>query len=257
MAIKILLVDDHKLFREGLRFLLEKQRDFVVVGEAADGREAVKLAKEEEPDVVLMDVEMPNMNGIEAASQIRSRCKNARILALTMHSDKNYVTAMLRVGVAGYVLKDCDAKELVNAVREVVAGRGYISPEVAPLILEDYSGQRSAAGGESELSSEAEIEVLRLLSDGSEHQRHRREAGRQRKDGRTLSQPDYEKRLLHSIAELTKYAVKKGIYIAGAERWRCEFALDGQRDLCLLSNPDKVSQTSAFDADPSVHPRRG
>jgi DNA-binding NarL/FixJ family response regulator len=210
VSIKILLVDDHKLFREGLRFLLEKQKDFVVVGEAQDGREAVKLAKEEEPDIVLMDVEMPNMNGIEAAQQIRSRCKNTRILALTMHSDKNYVTAMLRVGVAGYVLKDCDAKELVNAVREVVAGRGYISPEVAPLILEDYSGQRNAAGGESELSSK-EIEVLRLLSDGLNIKDIAEKLDVSGKTIERYRNQIMEKLKLHSIAELTKYAVKKGI----------------------------------------------
>jgi len=127
-----------------------------------------------------------------------------------MHSDKNYVTAMLRVGVAGYVLKDCDAKELVNAVREVMAGRGYISPEVAPLILEDYSGQRSAAAGESELSSK-EIEVLRLLSDGLNIKDI---ADKMDVSGKTIERyrnQIMDKLKLHSIAELTKYAVKKGI----------------------------------------------
>jgi len=209
MAIRILLVDDHKLFREGLRHLLEKQRDFTIVGEAADGKEAVKLAKEKEPDVVLMDVEMPNMNGIEAAAQIHNRHKSARILALTMHRDKNYVTAMLRVGVAGYMLKDCDAKELIHAVREVMAGRGYISNEVAPLILADYSGQHSGAG-DSELNSK-EIEVLRLLSDGLSIKDI---AEKLEVSGKTIERHRnqiMEKLKLHSIAELTKYAVKKGI----------------------------------------------
>ena len=208
MAIRILLVDDHKLFREGLRHLLEKQRDFTVIGEATDGREAVRLAKEKEPDVVLMDIEMPNMNGIEAATQIRTRLKNARILALTMHRDKNYVTAMLRVGVNGYVLKDCDAKELIHAVREVIAGRGYISSEVAPLILADYSGQGGSASSEL---NERETEVLRMLSDGMNLKDIAERLNVSAKTVERERNQIMEKLDLHSIAELTKYAVKKGI----------------------------------------------
>jgi DNA-binding NarL/FixJ family response regulator len=131
-----------------------------------------------------------------------------------MHRDKNYVTAMLRVGVSGYVLKDCDGKELVNAVREVVAGRGYISPEVAPLILADYSGQLTTAGNNSDLNTK-EVEVLRLLSDGLSIKDI---AEKLNVSGKTVERSRnqiMEKLNLHSIAELTKYAIKKGISTLG------------------------------------------
>ena len=212
MAVKILLVDDHKIMREGLRLLLEKEPDFQIAAEAENGSAAVAIARDVKPDVVIMDVAMPDLNGIEAAKQIRAELPNTKIVALTMHSDKNYLTGMLRSGTVGYLLKDCAAEELVHAVRDVVAGKGYISPEIAPLIFQDYSGQGAPGipDPDSDLTEKEKI-VLRFLAEGLGT---RDIAERLEVSGKTVDRcrtQIMEKLQLFSVAELTKYAVRNGI----------------------------------------------
>ena len=131
MSIRILLADDHKITRQGLRSLLDKQQDMEVVAEAEDGRTAVRLAGELSPNVVIMDVTMPDLNGVEATRQIVGQSPDVKIIALSMHSDTLFVTEMLRSGASGYLLKDCAFEELARAIHAVVAGKTYLSPAVA------------------------------------------------------------------------------------------------------------------------------
>ncbi len=147
MAIRILLVDDHKIMRDGLRAVLEKDPDFEIVAEASNGREAVEAAIKLKPDIIVMDVVMPELNGIDATKQIRAALPGARIIALTMHADKGYLTRMLRSGTAGYLLKDCAAEELIKALHEIAAGKRYISSEIATLLLDDYMADRNGPCG--------------------------------------------------------------------------------------------------------------
>jgi len=210
MSVRILLVDDHKIVREGLKSLLEKEPGFQVVAEAEDGNAAVRIASQLNPDIVIMDVAMPECNGIDAAARIRAAAPAVKIIALTMHSDKNYMTGMLRAGTVGYLLKDCAAEELVKAVHEVMAGKGYISPEIAPLILEDYSGVSSAAADGAELTSR-EKQILQMVAEGLST---RDIAERLQVSGKTIDRARtaiMDKLKLFSVAELTKYAVRKGI----------------------------------------------
>ncbi len=137
MSIRLILADDHKVVRDGLFALLDREADLTVVAEASDGREAVRLAAEHEPMVVVMDVGMPALNGIEATAQIRANTPATRVLALSIHADKRFVERMLKAGASGYLLKNCAARELVRAIREVAAGKGYLSPEIAGLVVAD------------------------------------------------------------------------------------------------------------------------
>ena len=212
MPINILLVDDHKIMREGLRLLLEKEPDFRIVAEAESGNQALKAAHEHKPDVVILDIAMQDGNGIEAATRIRAELGDIKIIALTMHSNKSYLTGMLRVGTVGYLLKHCAAEELVDAVRDVMAGKAYISSDVAPLLLEDYTGEkpRAAADNDGELTDK-EIEVLKLITEGlDQHDMAKRLHVSLKSIDRYRNQI-MSKLKLFSVAELTKYAIKTGL----------------------------------------------
>ena len=211
MPVRILLVDDHKIMREGLRSLLEKEADFEIVAEAENGQEAVRLAHDAKPEIIIMDVAIPVMNGIEAATKIREIAPDAKIVALTMHTDKNYLTGMLRAGTVGYLLKDCAAEELVFAIRQIIAGKGFISPEIAPLILEDYSGEAHTPGKSDASLTPKEVEVLKLVADGLGTKDI---AERLQVSSKTVERwrtQMMERLQLFTVAELTKYAVRKGI----------------------------------------------
>jgi DNA-binding NarL/FixJ family response regulator len=212
MSIKILLADDHTIMREGLRCLIETESDMKVVAEAADGRTAVRLAREVSPDVVIIDITMPDLNGIEATKQILSEAPNIKVLAVSMHSDDQFVTGMVRTGASGYFLKDCAADELVYAIRAVIAGEIYLSPKIASMVVEGYlhalsKGRLTKA---AELTA-SEREILQLVAEG---ERSKRIAARLHVNIKTVDahrQKIMAKLNIRTIAGLTKFAIQKGI----------------------------------------------
>lgn len=168
MSITIFLADDHAVVRDGLRFLLEAQHDIRVVGDAANGRDAVRRVRELCPDVVLVDIAMPDLNGIETARQIQETCPSARIIILSMHATTEHIFHALRVGVHGYLLKESAGTEVIHAVRAVHGGGRYLSQKISEKVLDDYVLQRQAAGAASPLSrlTPREREVLQLVAEG-------------------------------------------------------------------------------------------
>ena len=175
-TIRILLGDDHTVIRSGLRLLLERQPDMTVVGEAEDGRQAVDLAEQQNPDVVVMDIAMPNLNGIEAARQIASRQPKTAIVVLSMHSDESYVMRALKAGARAYLLKDSAEEDLIRAIRAVHEGKSFFSPRISKLLVEDYVRQLRQKGEEDsyELLTNREREILQLLAEGNSNKDGRR-----------------------------------------------------------------------------------
>lgn len=212
MSIKILLADDHKLMREGLRALLEKQGDIAVIGEAEDGRTTVKLARQLSPDIVIMDISMPDMNGIEATRQIVSRDSRIKIIALSVHSDKRFVVEMLNAGASAYLLKGCAFNELINAVRTVIANHTYLSPEITDVMIQDYK-QVLAQKPVSAFSilTGREREVLQLLAEGHTTKHIAAKLDVSVKTVETYRHQIMDKLHIHSVADLTKYAIKEGL----------------------------------------------
>jgi DNA-binding NarL/FixJ family response regulator len=206
----VLLADDHKILRQGLRTLLEQEKDIQVVGEADNGRSSVKLTSELAPDVVIMDVAMPDLNGIDATRRINEADPRTRVLALSMHSDGRYVRGMLQAGARGYILKDCAAEELTHAIRTVMAGRVYVSPGVTGAIVNDYVRQLTAADGPPTLTHR-EREVLQLLAEGGSTANIAAGLHLSVKTIETHRKRIMDKLDLRSIAELTKYAIREGI----------------------------------------------
>ena len=210
--MKILLADDHKLMREGLRMLLEELGGITVVGEAGNGISAVRMARESKPDLVLMDIAMPDLNGIEATRRIMIESPGVKVIALSMHADKRFVRHMFAAGAAGYVLKGSAFEEVAAAIKKVAAGRIYISPKITDQVFAEYVKQltRPSAETESPLSGR-EREVLQMLAEG--------------KSSRTIAErlhvsvttvDTHRKHIMdklgfRSIAELTKYAVREGL----------------------------------------------
>ncbi len=210
--MKILLADDHKLMREGLRMLLERTGRITIVGEAGNGISAVRMARDLKPDLVLMDIGMPDLNGVEATRRIMTEAPGVKVIALSMHSDKRYIKHMFAAGAAGYVLKGSAFEEVAAAIKTVTTGRIYISPKITDQVLADYVKQliKTSAGEESPLSSR-EREVLQMLAEG--------------KNSRTIAErlhvsvttvDTHRKHIMdklgfRSIAELTKYAVREGL----------------------------------------------
>ena len=210
--IKILLADDHKMMREGIRALIEKQRDVNVVGEADDGRATVKLAHELLPDIVIMDINMPGMNGIEAARQIISNNPRTKVIALSVHSDKRFVSEMLNAGASGYLLKNSAFGELIHAIRAVFSGRSYLSPEITDVMLKDYKDMLSKENlSVFSLLTQREREVLQLIAEGKTTKEIAHLLDVSVKTVETYRQQIMEKLDTHSIAELTKYAIKEGL----------------------------------------------
>ncbi len=207
---RVLLVDDHKILRQGLRTLLERETDIQIVGEADNGRSSVKLSGELAPDVVIMDVAMPDLNGIDATRRIAEAEPRTRVLALSMHSDGRYVKGMLQAGARGYILKDCAAEELTHAIRTVMAGQVYVSPGVTGAIVNDYVRQLSAADGPATLTRR-EREVLQLLAEGGSTANIAAGLHLSVKTIETHRKRIMDKLGLRSIAELTKYAIREGI----------------------------------------------
>jgi DNA-binding NarL/FixJ family response regulator len=212
MSIRVLLADDHQLMREGLRAVLDEQEDMEVVADVENGREAARLAKQLQPDVVVMDISMPDLNGIEAARRVASDAPEAKVIALSMHSDRQFVSEMLKAGAAGYVLKDCATDELLQAVRTVVGGHTYLSPRVARVVVEGYV--RKAPHGEAPAApalTDREREVLQLLAEGKTTKQIALALHVSAKTIETHRRNMMEKLDIHSVAELTKYALREGL----------------------------------------------
>jgi DNA-binding NarL/FixJ family response regulator len=212
MTIRVLLADDHKIVREGLRSLLEREPDIDVIAMADNGRMAVQLAGEIMPDVAVIDVAMPDMNGIEATRRICRENPEIKVLTLSMHSARRFVTEALSAGAKGYLLKDCASEELVRAIRTVAANETYLSPKVAGLIVKDYlkRSPESATAADSLLSTR-EREVLQLIAEGESTKEIAFTFGVSVKTVETHRQQIMRKLNLHSVAELTRYAIREGL----------------------------------------------
>ncbi len=212
MSIRILLADDHKITRQGLRSLLEKQQDMEVVAEADNGRNAVRLAGEIAPDVVIMDLTMPDLNGVEATRQIVADSPDVKIIALSMHSDSLFVTEMLKSGAAGYLLKDCAFEELAKAIRIVLDGKTYLSPSISGVVVEDYVHRLSKVEFSGpEILSDREREVLQLMAEGHSTKQIAIKLHISVKTVETHRRQIMGKLDIHTVAELTKYAIRKGL----------------------------------------------
>ena len=212
MSVRLLLVDDHKMMREGLAALLHDVPDIQIVGEANDGREAIDLIRTLHPDVVVMDVGMPELNGVEATRRIRAEFEGVRVIALSTHTDKRYVHHMLEAGANGYVLKISAHEELIRAVRAASQGRTYLSPEIAGLVVERSTSTNAGRDMSvySTLSSR-EREVLQLVAEGKTSAETAKEMHISVKTVETHRRNIVQKVGLHGTAELTKYAIREGL----------------------------------------------
>ncbi|MDY6988272.1 MAG: response regulator transcription factor [Thermodesulfobacteriota bacterium] len=212
MTIRVLLADDHRVMRAGLRSLIDKEEDMEVVAQADNGRRAVELARECCPDVVMMDIGMRELNGIDATRQITATSGNIKVLALSMHGDEQFVAQMLAAGASGYLLKDCAFDELSQAIRAVVADQNYLSPSISRILIQDHVGRLSGDDlSDASALDNREREILQLLAEGKTS---RQIASCLRMSVRTIETRRREimaKLNLHSVAGLTKYAVRKGL----------------------------------------------
>jgi DNA-binding NarL/FixJ family response regulator len=211
-SIRILLADDHKILRSGLRGLLEKEPGLKVVAEAEDGRTALDLTKKLSPDVVIMDISMPDLNGIEATRQITSNAPKTKIIILSVHSGQRLVAEVFKAGASGYLLKDCGFNEVFDAIRAVAAGETYLCPQVATVLRNDYL-QRIVQADVPTASalSPREREVLQLMAEGKSTKEIAFTFKLSVKTVEVHRQRIMEKLDIHSIAELTKYAIREGL----------------------------------------------
>lgn len=210
--IRILLADDHTILREGIRALIEDEHDMVVVGEADDGHSAIRLASELKPDIVLMDIAMPLLNGLEATRKIRRTMPNIRVLVLTMHDDEEYIRQILATGAMGYILKDTAARDLLGAIRSVYKGEAVLSPAVTRLVLEDYL--RSGDSTDKDISdglSQRESEVLQLIAEGYTNKQIAEILCISIKTVQSHRNNLMVKLNLHDRGDLIKYAIQKKI----------------------------------------------
>jgi len=207
-----MIVDDHQIVREGLRAMLEKEHDIKVVGEAVDGRMTERLARELVPDVILMDVAMPDLNGIEATRQIVAELPGVKIIALSMHDDRRFVLNMFKAGAAGYMLKDCAFKDLAKAIRVVMSHKTYLSHEIADIVVKDYLASTSPTESSVfQLLSPREREVLQLIAEGKTSNLIADNLHISVKTVESHRQQIMIKLKIKSVAELTKYAIREGL----------------------------------------------
>jgi len=206
--IRVLLADDHRILRKGVRMLIDSQPDMEVVGEARNGREAIDATREAKPDVVIMDISMPELNGIESARQICDEIKNVKIIALSMHRDSVYVREILRAGASGYLVKDSEDDDLVRAIRAVHRGEAFLSPAISDAVLSDY---RRHVSNPIDLLTSREREVLTMVADGKTN----------KEIANTLNLSVYtveshrgsvmEKLNLHNTGDIVRFALRNGL----------------------------------------------
>jgi DNA-binding NarL/FixJ family response regulator len=210
--IRILLADDHKILRASLRELLENQPCLEIVAEADQGKKAVQLCLKHSPDIALMDISMPDLNGIEATRQITNRCAKTKVIILSAHSDHHFVTDVFKAGASGYLLKDCDTDDLLSAIRIVASGETYLCPRIATIVRDEYlhvlMGKESAA---SSILTVREREVLQLIAEGKSAKEIAFSCNLSVKTIEAHRQRIMAKLNIHSVAELTKYAIREGL----------------------------------------------
>jgi DNA-binding NarL/FixJ family response regulator len=211
--VRILIADDHGIVRKGLRLQLEQDAQFHVIGEASDGREAVRLTEELKPDVVIMDIAMPNLNGIQATAQIVKRSPQVGVIILSMHSDESYLTKTLTAGAKGYLLKDNADVDLYRAVQVVAQGKPFFSPAIANTLLEDYMRQLQQRGLQDsyDLLTSREKEILQLLAEGKSNKEVASALTLSLNTVETHRTRIMQKLDLHSAADIVLYAVRKKI----------------------------------------------
>lgn len=212
MKTKIIIADDHKIMREGLKALIEKQPDMEVAAEAQDGLAVTKLARKLLPQVIIMDIGMPEMNGIDATRQIISENKEIKIIALSMHSDRRFVLEMLKAGASGYLLKDSAFEELVNAVHTVMSGQSYLSPRITDIVVKEYLyNMPKSESTVFNVLTVREREVLQLLAEGKSTKQIASTLNLSVKTVETHRQQIMDKLEIRTVAELTKYAIREGL----------------------------------------------
>jgi DNA-binding NarL/FixJ family response regulator len=212
----VILADDHTMMRDGIRSILEQMNDIAIVAEAENGREAVELASKHAPDILLIDVAMPGLNGVEATRKMRAKDPRIAVIALSMHSDARYVTGMLDAGARGYLLKTCDAKELLRAIDAVRKGKVYVTADVTHVLIGGPHAHGSPSGNRTgtpppDILTPREREVLQLIAEGLTNKEIGARLGAAMKTIETHRSNVIRKLDLHSIAELTKYAVREGL----------------------------------------------
>ncbi len=214
MATRILLADDHQIVRQGLKSLIQQNEGFEVIAEASDGRAAVQLAADLEPDVIVMDVGMPGLNGIEATRQIAAKEPDAKVVALSMHSDRRFMGEMLKAGAKGYLLKDAAFEELATAIRSVIADKIYLSPRIADVVVDEYvrhAGEYTGHPSAFAKLTPREREVLQLMAEGRATKEIAMDLKVSIKTVETHRRQIMEKLNIYSVAELTKYAIREGL----------------------------------------------
>lgn len=212
MNIRILIVDDHSITREGLKVLLNKIENFEVIAEAENGRVALSMARKLQPDVVVMDINMPDLNGVDASRQILSELPQTRIIALSMYSDKSYVRGMLKSGVAGYLLKNCAFEELQGAIDTVMRGQTYLSPKISEIVRKEFVKMMTTEEiGTTELLTDKEREVLQLIAEGRKTKEIAERLHISVKTVEARRSKIMEKLNINNVAGLTKFAIREGL----------------------------------------------
>lgn len=212
MSTKLLLVDDHKIMRHGIRNLLEKETGMEVLEETNNGRTAIELARNLSPDVIIMDIAMHDLNGIEATRQITAELPEVKVIMLSMHSDRQMVADALQAGASGYLLKDCEFEELVRAIETVFSNRTYLSPEIADILVENFVRKSpSAESSASSVLTSREREVLQLLAEGKTTREIANALCLSTKTVETHRRQMMEKLNIYTVANLIKFAIRKGL----------------------------------------------
>ena len=206
--IRVLLADDHKLFRQGLKALMDMEDGISIIGEAVDGEQAIALTDELKPDVLVLDIQMPGINGIKAAAKILATNPEVKILALSRHSERRYISEMFRVGASGYILKDTAIEELMKAIETVVDGHIYCSSDLVGVVMQEFKGRLK---GEKKSLTEREIQVLKFIAEGLQTKEIANQMNLSIKTISTYRQRIMTKLDIHNVVDLTKYAIKHGL----------------------------------------------